>query len=119
MEFSKINPKTATKNENSQKNDYNFQKQKKEALEQFEKLYLNLNNKKTSNKNLVKNELPPQKRNDIPQKIKVKFKKNTKINFADIFFKDQDKTLILILIVMLMDNEENITIIMILIFLLV
>lgn len=95
------------------KEKQNLEKQKEKALKQFEKLYSNPKNNQTKNAN------NPAQEKDTHKKIKAKFKKNNPPNFMDIFFKDQDKTLIIILIVMLMDNEENLTIIMILIYLLV
>lgn len=119
MEFSKNNIKRDTKTEKSNQNEYDFKKQEEAAIKQFEKLYLNLKDKNILNKNQIKKENSLQGKNNSLKKIKAKFKKNKPFDFTDIFFKDQDKTLIVILIVMLMDNEENIMIIMILIFLLV
>lgn len=91
--------------------DYNFEKQRQDALKQFDKLYANLKNNSDNKK---------EKKSENPQnKIRAKFKKSKVKNLTDIFFKDQDKTLIILLIIMLMDNEENLIIIMALFYLLI
>jgi hypothetical protein len=113
MEFLKNTNKTAS---TIQKNEHDFEKQKNDALKQFEKLYSNFGAKPENNKQKKEEKSPPQKSEN--KKLKAKFKKNTAENFMNIFFKDQDKTLIIILIIILMDNEENLTLVMALIYLL-
>ncbi len=71
-----------------------------------------------------------QKRSAYPTKEHVNVENKDKIhknsknpnfieNIFSLLFKDQDRTLILALIILLMDNEENFTIIMLLIYLLI
>lgn len=116
MGFINTNLKNTKKTSKTEESKYDFERQKDEALKEFDKLYANF-------KNNPDNKPPKEEKTKNQQnkegKIKVKFKKNKMPNFTDIIFKDQDKTLLIILIIMLMDNEENMIIIMTLIYLLI
>ncbi len=114
MESINTNLKNTQKTE---KSIYDFEKQKDEALKQFQKLYSNYKN--NTDEACNKKENTPNKQTENHRKIKAKLKKNAFAGLTDIFFKDQDKTLIIVLIIMLMDNEENMMIIMALVYLLV
>ena len=70
-----------------------------------------------SNNQIEKNQKP---KNKTPKKHVLKYhqKRNPTKNILQNFLKEPDKALILILIVLLMDNEENINLVLILIYLL-
>ena len=103
-------------NNNKKVDEYNFEKQRQDALNQFEKLYSKF--KENNDMDSKKEETSDNQKNKS-NKIKAKFQKRKNKNLMDIFFKDQDKTLIILLIIMLMDNEENFMLIMALIYILI
>ncbi len=117
---------TGFKNNDFEKNQTNIKKMQTEAIKQAHEIHsrsklLNLNQKE--NLNFFQNKKHPR----IPNLTKVKFKKSVsrkfKIpnfsNLIDILFQDQDKTLIITLIIILMDNEENMGLIIVLFYLLI
>lgn len=82
--------------------------------------YMNELRKQSKNQPFHDNTHKPQQSKN-PQKHTFKYHKHQKNffgNITDILFKDPDKSLILILIVLLMDNEENFNLILVLLYLL-
>lgn len=93
-----------------------------QSLNKMREMYSKSKNNSLENtyqgKRFSEKEKIPEKKSVYHEKDKTPPPPQIMTNFLDAILKDPDKTLIIMLIILLMDNEENFTLIMVLFYLL-
>lgn len=105
--------------QNAEKNDNTIKKRNVFEKSQYsQKRNSNFNMRKTK----FVNDSPPEENQDTAPPLKNKRPRSLiggLPNLIDLIFKDEDKSLLIVLLVLLMDNEENFTILLVLFYLLI